>query len=125
MSDYIRVLPRDLFNEASLLKCVGRLWLLLGQNPDHRAAITPEMVDRFEIGQDDSSGSISIENVTFSVGGVPHRIERPLNSRAPWPLVVTSDGLDPDFDEVQVFDDNGDFTPEMLALITAQDRATD
>lgn len=29
MSTYIRVLPRDLFNEADLLKCVARLWILL------------------------------------------------------------------------------------------------
>lgn len=31
MARYIRVVPRDLFNEGDLLKCYGRLWILLDE----------------------------------------------------------------------------------------------
>ena len=117
MGEYVRVLPRDLFNEASLLKCMGRIVILLQETPDHHAEIVEEQVDRFRVSQDASSGSIRLSNVTFVVRGVPHLLERPLNARSPWPLIVAGDGRDPDFEEVQVFEDDGSFTGEMLELI--------
>jgi hypothetical protein len=119
MGKYVRVLPRDLFNEASLLKLYGRLWIALDEMRDHVAAFVEEDVDEFDVSQDEASGAITIANITFTVAGVPHRLERPLNSRAAWPLWVEASEADPDFDPVRVFDDEGALSAEMLELIGA------
>lgn len=116
---YVRVLPRDLFNEASLLKMYGRLWIALDDRRDHNARLVEEDVDRFDVTQDETSGAITIANVTFTVDGVPHRLERPLNARDEWPLWVETREDDPDFEPVRVFDEDGGLTPEMLTLIGA------
>lgn len=105
---YQRVIPRDLFNEANLLKCVGRLVLLIEDGKlDWRYDYdnTP-----FEIYQDESDGSIKIANIHFWDTTIGERIYvwNPLNSRAPWPVVAAS-ALWEDGEEKPVFDSNGNF----------------
>lgn len=117
---YPRTIPRDLFNEADLLKCYGRLVILLGETRDHRASITPDQVDSFDIQQDDGSGGITIANLAFKVGGVRYDLQRPLNSRRAWPLLVETCESDPDFDPVDVFPEEGSLSPEFLELIAEQ-----
>lgn len=117
MTGYRRVLPRDLFNEASLLKCLGRLVILLGETHDHAAGFEEEELPFFDIVQDYHSGAIGVANLTFTIGGVRHRLLRPLNSRDTWPLWVEESDNDPDFDPVKVFDDDGNFSADMLRLI--------
>lgn len=119
MSNYIRVLPRDLFNEASLLKCVGRLWILTDETSNHHARFETEDADTFDIVQDDSSGAIYIRNVVFTVRGVRQRLSRPLNSRGTWPLYLDSEDDDDDADTIAIFDDNGNLSAELLAYIRA------
>lgn len=114
---YRRVLPRDLFNEGSLLKCYGRLWILLSETHGHNAQIVEEDVDHFDIQQNEATGGLTVTNLTFMIDGIPYRLERSLNSREAWPLMVTERAGDPDFEEVEVFDDHGNFTKEMLDLI--------
>lgn len=114
---YRRTLPRDLFNEASLLKCMGRLWILLNQTRDHAAKILEEEVDCFEIDQDQSSGAIYVASLTFQVRGTVYPLHRPLNSREPWPLWVEAPDGDDDFDSIPVFDDDGNFSDDMKQLI--------
>tara|TARA_B100000929_G_scaffold48657_2_gene35123 strand:- start:6608 stop:7216 length:609 start_codon:yes stop_codon:yes gene_type:complete len=114
---YRRVLPRDLFNEGSLLKCYGRLWILLSETHGHNAQIVEEDVDHFDIQQNEATGGLTVTNLTFTIDGVPYRLERSLNSREAWPLMVTERAGDPDFEEVEVFDDHGNFTEDMLGLI--------
>lgn len=54
---YNRVIPRDLFNESSLLKCLGRLYICLENTPGHAAEL--QQVGReFDIRQSDDDGSI-------------------------------------------------------------------
>lgn len=113
---YVRVIPRDLFNEASLLKCYGRLAILLGDTPDHQAQLSEGDGGPFEVWQDDADGSITIASLPFKVAGQRVRLHRPLNSREPWPLYATTE----DFEEVAVFDDQGNFTPAMLAFIRGE-----
>ena len=68
MTNYKRVTPRDLFNEAKLLKCIGRISLFIlenqikGLNYEH----TTDDNEGFTIVQDKSDGSISIWNIHFS-----------------------------------------------------------
>ena len=100
---YIRVIPRDLFNEGNLLKCYGRLYLNLEY----------EYGDSFEVVQDENDGSITLLYVKLVVRGQYYPLRRPLNSREAWPLYVIVDDT-----EIAVFDEHGAFTPEMLAFIS-------
>lgn len=118
MSNYQRVLPRDLFNEASLLKCLGRLVILLEDEArDGKGLIAQEDVSSFDIIQHEDSGGIEVRNLDFMIGGVRHPLVRPLNSRRPWPLHVEAPDGDFNFDAVSVFDDEGNLTGDMRRLL--------
>lgn len=116
--DYDRTIPRDLFNEADLLKCYGRLWILLHTKQiNHVAQLGEEDQPKgtpFEICQNWSDGSLTVENVPFRINGQRWLLSRPLNSRNPWPLECTSS--DEGIIE-RVFTDQGELSPEFLALI--------
>lgn len=112
---YQRVIPRDLFNEANLLKCLGSLYISLQGRIDG-AGFDVEDVDRFDIQQSEADGSIYVANLPFSIGGTSYHLFRPLNSRASWPLYLTATD-DSDFDVVSVFDDNGSLSKRFLALL--------
>lgn len=114
---YRRTLPRDLFNEADLLKMLGRLWIALDETPGHDARFAEEDVDSFEIVQDPSSGAIRVANLTLEISGQAHRLERPLNARTPWPLWLFRDD-DEDL-EIRVFDEQGALSTDMLALLAS------
>lgn len=97
---YKRVIPRDLFNEANLLKCYGQLAL----------ALEPYQIELkhdggpFEVLQDSSDGSLTLwPSVSLIVGDSNVRLYRPLNSRDPWPLYAEGE----DGTEWPVFDDDG------------------
>lgn len=110
---YIRVIPRDLFNEASLLKCLGRLWIWLDSNRGHRARFVEEAVDRFDVRQCEADGSLTVVNLSFTVAGHEYPLRRPLNSREPFPLYIE----DREGDEISVFTDDGDLSPDFKAFI--------
>lgn len=115
MSSYLRVLPRDLFNESSLLKCIGRLWILT-ENLDHSAKFHDEDMPAFEIEQSQDDGSIFVGNLTFSISGAIHRLYRPLNSRQAWPLYAQN--MDDDNAEsIPVFREDGELSDEMREAI--------
>lgn len=111
---YQRVIPRDLFNEASLLKCYGRIYIEL-ENHDLPHVQLEHDGQAFEIEQDPGSGGLSIANVQLRVGDDCIRLHRPLNSREAYPLYMT----DEDECEVPLFDDKGAFTPEALDLFVS------
>lgn len=110
---YIRVIPRDLFNEGNLLKCYGRLYLNLEKVNVPGAHLEYEYGDSFEVVQDENDGSITLLYVKLVVRGQYYPLRRPLNSREAWPLYVIVDDT-----EIAVFDEHGAFTPEMLAFIS-------
>lgn len=91
---YKRVLPRDLFNEAKLLKCLGQLALLIhdGKAPDGLSFEQDAMsCDGFDIDQDPFSGELYVDNLTlwFDLGEDAIRINLSThyNSRDSYPLV--------------------------------------
>ena len=109
---YIRVVPRDLFNEASLLKCVGKVVLMIedGMIPWLSYRYDGEA---FNVMQNVSSGGIYIANIEFFANNKTLSHERPLNSRKAWPLYFETEE-----NSYSVFDeDNGDF------ILTAEDIA--
>lgn len=113
---YLRVIPRDLFNEADLLKCLGRLWVLLDETRGHNATLGDAQSEHdgtpFQIEQDESDGSIYCVNVTFRIARREYTLFRPLNARAAWPLFIHHD-----FEDIRVFDEDGKFSGDFLTLI--------
>lgn len=114
---YLRVIPRDLFNEADLLKCLGQLWLHLDMLADGSTVLGDADGEHdgapFDIQQDEGSGALTVANLPFFIGGRPYRLTRPLNARAKWPLYAT----DEEDGETRVFDEEGNLSPEFAALI--------
>lgn len=118
---YCRVIPRDLFNEAKLLKCMGRLSLLIHDQDIRLSGILninhEDERSGFKIEQNEDDGSIYVSNLhVFDNNGTNIYLSTALNGRSNYPLLFTYDcgfGEKHDF----VFDDNGDFTREFLDAI--------
>lgn len=111
---YKRVIPRDFFNEAKLLKCMGQLSLKIHDEmlPDGLKIEIEETGEPFQIERDDSSGDISVHNYTVTINDRVAILRTNLNSRHRYPLYCSFHDTDP----VIVFDDNGDFTTEFENL---------
>lgn len=109
---YRRVVPRDLFNEASLLKCYGQLYIALETSQTPEAVLVGDGKP-FDVQEDFGSGGTFLSNVKLLVRGTPCKLLRPLNSREKWPLYLIGD----DEDETTVFNDDGSFTEEMLQFL--------
>jgi len=121
MSNYRRVLPRDLFNEANLLKNYARLWILLNESDQKIGQILEHSASTFDIQQNESSGGLTIANLTFVVKGETYVLERPLNSREEWSLMVSSCHSNVDFEEISVFNNSGDFSDDMRKFLEVRD----
>lgn len=109
---YRRVIPRDLFNESSLLKNLGRLALLIedGFAPEGLKLVHHDPTAGFQIEMSASDGSICCPGLTLYTKHRAFAIpQRPLNSRDEWPLLIEADD-----DEMRVFDGNGNFSVEFL-----------
>jgi hypothetical protein len=106
---YTRVIPRDLFNEASLLKCLGRLSLRLLDYPIEGVSLELDHpASGFNIIQDPNDGSIFVSNLWLVKSG-KFLLFRPLNDRSKWPLYVTL--LE---DDLRVFNEDGSLSEEFL-----------
>lgn len=106
---YLRVVPRDFFNEAKLLKCLGRLELLILDNakPARDFKITSEFDNEaFNIVQDPNSGSISVSNYRVFVNGEELFLSTSLNSKDNYPLI----GIYKE-QEYYIFNEQGEFMP--------------
>lgn len=111
---YNRVIPRDLFNEGNLLKCLGMLYIATERMiPLVRMLHTG---NEFHITQSDADGSIRVGNISILIGGTTYDHYRPLNSKEPWPLYIQPRS-DPDADAIEVFDEKGSLSVEMLLLL--------
>jgi hypothetical protein len=107
---YQRVIPRDLFNEAKLLKCIGRLVLLI-HDGDHNNISFEHDGEPFEIYQNQDDGSLSIENIYFSIGEDRLSFYTNYNSKLNYPLFCTSTQ---DGETYSVFDEHGNYEPEFI-----------
>lgn len=111
---YLRVIPRDLFNEANLLKCLGKFWIETERFQPKRVTIEHDG-EPFDIWQNPDDGTLVVRNIAITINGRPYCALRPLNSRRSWPLYLeTGDG-----ERIDVFQDDGDgvLTEELLATI--------
>lgn len=113
-----RVIPRDLFNDAKLLKCLGFLSLYIHNGVDQRRFTTPPHFEiehdgqPFNIVQDPTSGDLHCSNVKFLVHGHPIHVYTTYNSRAEFPLVAEYAG-----ESYDVFTSVGGWNQDLLKAI--------
>lgn len=115
---YLRVIPRDLFNEAKLLKCLGKISLMIHDNQLPFITVNHEDErEGFKIEQSDNDGSIYVSNLHFfDNSGTPLYFYHPLNSKANWSLMLDYNG-----NTYFCFDDNGKFMPS-ISLFNAKEK---
>lgn len=112
---YLRVIPRDLFNESNLLKCYGQIYLNLERVRADAHLDGGYDASPFEVLQNED-GETWLGNIALIVRGYELTLRRPLNSRESWPLWAY-----PDEDtEIPVFNADGSFTVEMLAFLVGE-----
>lgn len=110
---YQRVIPRDLFNEAKLLKCLGQLSLLIHDGKAAPLTIEHDAPEKgFRIEQDPSSGAIYCANLKILVHGAPLMVSCPLNSKRPYPLEFFAE------EDFPVFNDRGELSEELQTWLT-------
>lgn len=100
---YRRVLPRDLFNEAALLRMLGVITLNILDKPGQVPLSYENLGGPFVIEQDPNDGSIRCTSLKFFYGQDPVEFFRPLNARATWALYAVYKNQ-----ELPVFDDDGE-----------------
>lgn len=105
---YTRVIPRDFFNEAKLLKCFGQLALKIldGLTPENMDIYIEENGEPFQIDLADD-GYLFIRNYETMINNNPVRFKTTYNSKSNYPFFCEIDYVD-----YEVFDDNGNFTED-------------
>lgn len=108
---YYRVLPRDLFNEAKLLKCIGHLVLKIHDHMAPNGLRFEHDGEPFEIALIDD-GHLTVTNIVFAIGDTFLLFKTAYNSKAPYPLLCEHDNI-----EWNVFLDSGEFDQAFVKLI--------
>jgi hypothetical protein len=112
MKNYSRVIPRDFFNEAKLMKCMGLLALKIldCQLPEGMKIVIEETKEPFNIVCSDS-GYLSVTNYPVYINDSLMFFETIYNSKDNYPLICWYHD-----EEIRVFDESGEFTEEFAAL---------
>lgn len=110
---YERVVPRDLFNEAKLLKCIGLVALMILDNKTPVAMAIEEHGNAFKIGLLDD-GYLTITNYEISIKGNPYTFKCQYNSKSNYNLFVEYN-----YCEYLVFDEKGNFYTEFIDFVNS------
>lgn len=114
MYTYTRVIPRDLFNEAKLLKSLGRLALLIhnGEAPPTLEAVNDG--DEFRIDQRADDGGLYVcSGLYFRVRSLILELYSCYNSKDGYTLVCNAG----EAGEIVVFDQDGTLATEFTAYV--------
>lgn len=117
---YQRVIPRDLFNEAKLLKCLGQLQLIIHDGVDCRRQSCPQALrlehdgDPFDISQQEHDGALYCTTIRAYAGRNQFQVSTHYNSKEPYPMQF--DSLD---DSGPVFNDDGSLSADFIAFVEA------
>lgn len=112
---YQRVIPRDLFNESKLLKCMGQLSLLIHEGKGIRWPLTLNFGDGrdgFVADQDSDDGSLFCENLWVELGGELIHVASRYNSKDAYPLFFRRGD-----DEGDVFNDDGSLSNDFATFL--------
>jgi hypothetical protein len=82
-----RIIPRDFFNEAKLLNCLGHLQLLIENNAFKGMEVEFDH-EPFRILQDDSDGSLYVSNYNLKINGQDVHLFIPYNTKDKFPLMA-------------------------------------
>ena len=110
-TNYTRVIPRDLFNEAKLLKCLGVLTLLIHDNQAPEGLEVEQLNNSFKIGLT-NDGSLKTNSLQFTYKNQVLEFQTTYNSKSNFPLYCYFD-----YCEYLVFDENGNFENEFLDFL--------
>lgn len=116
-TNYQRVLPRDLFNEAKLIKCMGQLSLMIHDDElpalklRHRVTVQEP---GFTIGLH-IAGYLVVTNVQVTKNGKTLWLGTTYNSKRSYPLIAYIDD-----EEIFVFEDDGTLTEEFAAFCESE-----
>lgn len=103
--EYKRVIPRDFFNEAKLLNCLGRFQIFVIEG---RVGGLPIHIEfdggAFDIRQSGYDGCLYVINYRVYLDKHEIVLFTNYNSRERWPLVANYKGV-----EYYVFDDHGNW----------------
>lgn len=101
-----RVIPRDFFNEAKLLKCLGAFELAVQERRTNGLQITTNFDgEPFEIMQNQGDGTLFCTNYCAFLDGEEIELHTVYNSKDPYPLIGVYKQ-----ETYYIFDDNGNFT---------------
>lgn len=113
---YPLVLPRDFFNQAKMLKCLGRLSLKVLDGDLHQFCVQDEIAGdglNFEIEQS-SDGYLVCVNYSFFIDPEqPITLCSPYNSKDNFPLLFDKGRGNLE----RVMDEEGEFTQEFLKFL--------
>lgn len=111
--NYQRVCPRDLFNEAKLLKNLGRLVVLIHDGIADARLDFQDDGDPFEIGLH-NAGYLTVTNgLMVTYRGRQLWLGIPYNDRSEWPLICHYQDVDWD-----VFDYKGSLSDDFQYMLT-------
>lgn len=120
---YQRVIPRDLFNESKLLKCIGQLALIihdgLGVPRDLKLNHDDSEYAGFQIEQNQDSGALYCANIQLTFAGQVIELSAPYNSKEPYPLNYTVS----DDEDGRVFTDDGKLSHGFIVDLKTLQRA--
>lgn len=111
METYTRVIPRDFFNEAKLLKCMGQLALKILDAQTPCKIIIEDSGDPFRIELTDC-GSLYVANYPILVKDVPVLFKTTYNSKSAFPFYCEHY-----YTDYRVFDESGNWDEEFLSFI--------
>lgn len=113
---YYRVIPRDLFNEAKLLKCLGQLALVIHDRVKVPRGLSLHHFaedEGFRIEQDENSGALYCTNLECSSCAGDVSLSLPYNSKDAYPLRFVRD----EETEGRVFNEDGTLSDEFRAAM--------
>jgi len=114
--------PRDLFNDANLLKCLGTLYLRLEELKLEDRLEHWSPLDGFEINRSYTDGSTFVRNILLRGTRGVYTLARPLNSRDPYPLYVEAGvGEMGDWVDIAVFNDDGSLHLDFVEFLKDED----
>lgn len=115
---YLRVIPRDLFNEAKLLKCLGQLALLIHDRVKVPAGLKlshdDSEIDGFDIQQSQYDGSLYVSNMELTCFGRVITLRSQYNSKDAFPMLFSLDE-----NEGRLLNDDGTLSGDFVALCEA------
>ena len=110
---YQRVIPRDLFNESKLLKCLGQLALMIHEGVAPRCLRSVNSGREFRIDQRLACGGLYVASgLNFRVGANVLELYTTYNSKESYPLLCNAND-----EEIEVFHPHGTLTIEFVEYV--------